>query len=513
MSLLIGGLWMAIFSIWLLAHHDTFRKYLNSGALKHLRYYHRRWQGLSYLLAGPQIIEEAYGKANGDTFVVPTPSNDYVMVTSTELIKEVIEAPVQSLSLHAMAKEMLQPKYTMHGFEWREQRGAEGTGFVRALRSRMTSHLALFQPSIEKIIQTTIEEEVGILGKDELAQVKLFPMIKRLVTKANSFVFFGEKLSQDEIFTDAALQFPQVVVFTAEILRITPEFLRPLVASWATSGHRAAKTLFRYLEPVVSERMAMQASQAKGTIPKKGPVDCIQWLIETSPQKDPWTTQRMIGEIMAVWFSTVHQLSIAAAFVVLDLCLHDEYVEPLRQEAHEYLVSNPGPLVTTGSENLPLLDSFIRESIRFSSADAISCRRKALRTYVLQDGSKVEKGDWVCVPQAAMLHDARRFSCPDQFQGFRFAEVTKSLQSHEALTPASLTTASIDWPIWGLGNAACPGRFYSALVLKLLTLQILSRWDCGLADKSIPRSLVWRSSIVPRSDTLVAFRKRSRSYS
>lgn len=30
-------------------------------------------------------------------------------------------------------------------------------------------------------------------------------------------------------FTEAALEFPQTVVFAAELLRITPEFLRPLV--------------------------------------------------------------------------------------------------------------------------------------------------------------------------------------------------------------------------------------------------------------------------------------------
>lgn len=35
----------------------------------------------------------------------------------------------------------------------------------------------------------------------------------------------------------------------------------------------------------------------------------MQYLIDTSPRSNPWTVSRMIGEIMAVWFSSVHQLA------------------------------------------------------------------------------------------------------------------------------------------------------------------------------------------------------------
>ena len=35
----------------------------------------------------------------------------------------------------------------------------------------------------------------------------------------------------------------------------------------------------------------------------------MQWLIDTSPRKVPWTLERMIGEIMALWFGSVHQLA------------------------------------------------------------------------------------------------------------------------------------------------------------------------------------------------------------
>jgi hypothetical protein len=49
----------------------------------------------------------------------------------------------------------------MHGFEWQEQRGVEGTGFVRALRSRLTSHLPQFQPELDQIIKSCLDEELS----------------------------------------------------------------------------------------------------------------------------------------------------------------------------------------------------------------------------------------------------------------------------------------------------------------------------------------------------------------
>lgn len=55
--------------------------------------------------------------------------------------------------------QMLQPKYTMQGFEWKEQRGVEGTGFVRALRSRLTSHLPRLYSDLEICINNSLNRE------------------------------------------------------------------------------------------------------------------------------------------------------------------------------------------------------------------------------------------------------------------------------------------------------------------------------------------------------------------
>ena len=52
------------------------------------------------------------------------------------------------------------------------------------------------------------------------------------------------------------------------------------------------------------------------------------------------------------------------------------------------------------------------------------------------------------------------------------------------------------------------GRFYVAVVIKLILAHILRYYECELVDESVSRSVTWRSSILPRGKTLVSFKAR-----
>lgn len=53
---------------------------------------------------------------------------------------------------------MFQPGYTMHGFNWHDERGVEGIGFVRALRTLLTSHLPSILPNLRLVIFEVFDE-------------------------------------------------------------------------------------------------------------------------------------------------------------------------------------------------------------------------------------------------------------------------------------------------------------------------------------------------------------------
>lgn len=78
--------------------------------------------------------------------------------------------------------------------------------------------------------------------------------------------------------------------------------------------------MFEHLAPVIERRLEIRGQEGPDKPVKRLPpkeddmliipqIDCMQYLIDTSPRKTPWSVQRTIGEIMAVWFSSVHQLA------------------------------------------------------------------------------------------------------------------------------------------------------------------------------------------------------------
>lgn len=53
------------------------------------------------------------------------------------------------------------------------------------------------------------------------------------------------------------------------------------------------------------------------------------------------------------------------------------------------------------------------------------------------------------------------------------------------------------------------GRYYAAVVQKLILAHVLMNYDCELADETEPRSMWWRTSITPLSKTTMIFRSRT----
>ena len=154
-------------------------------------------------------------------------------------------------------------------------------------------------------------------------------------------------------------------------------------------------------------------------------------------------------------------------FAFLELCARPADAELLFGE-----IQAAGPLDYNKIIQLPLLDSFIKESIRSNPLDkselryytcymtltvsVVGVRRKALKPYTFSNGGPhVAAGEIACVPAWEFMHDPAKYPEPDAFDPLRFVPV-----SHEAvkggrenpLRGTTVTDASKDFPIWGLGS-------------------------------------------------------------
>lgn len=60
-----------------------------------------------------------------------------------------------------------------------------------------------------------------------------------------------------------------------------------------------------------------------------------------------------------------------------------------------------------------------------------------------------------------------------------------------------------------IGWSHSAGRYYAAVVQKLILAHVLMNYDCELADEKAERSMWWRTSITPLSKTAIIFRSRT----
>lgn len=138
-----------------------------------------------------------------------------------------------------------------------------------------------------------------------MTRLRSFTMAKKVMLAANSLTFFGEELSNNSKFLSAALEYPEDLMITVEVLRFTPDFLAPLVAPILMRNHKASKTLVDHLMPVVEDRLRRARSDEKHLGPK--PVDCIEFFVDANSLKNEWSAQKIVQVIMEVWFAAVHQ--------------------------------------------------------------------------------------------------------------------------------------------------------------------------------------------------------------
>ncbi|KAI1400860.1 cytochrome P450 [Hypoxylon fuscum] len=461
-----------------------------------------------YLFMGTSIIQDAFESAGGKPFEVFAPDGRYVFVSSPEHIKEVDTAPDTMLSLQAASKQMLQPIYTMHGFNWFDRRGTEGVGFIRALRTLLTNNLPRIMPDLSIMIRSRINElYLEHLTEKGNKSLPIYTMVVNVVVLANAVSFFGNEIARNPEFMGSALAYVEETLICAEIIRLLPKFLTPIfgnMISWRMKSH---EKVFNTLLAIAEERCHERDLKALGhKVPDHA--DCIQWVMETSPRKSPWSAKRVVHEVMAIWFGSVHAISTTITFAVHDLCLHPEYKTPLRDEiSREYDV-----FLRTGC-GLTLLDSFIKESARLTPVESMSTRRSALQSFILSDGTKLAPGDWVCTPVRAIMQDSQYYPSPLDFNGFRFAsrETVNKLDTNWKVSqskPSKLTDIDNTFHVWGTGRMACPGRIYAAAVMKIILAQIILNYDCELVDPTASRWFTWRSSMLPKANTKVVFSVR-----
>lgn len=201
-------------------------------------------------------------------------------------------------------------------------------------------------------------------------------------------------------------------------------------------------------------------------------------MVELNPDPEYWTPPMLAQAILGIWFAASHQPWMNLHFIFLTLCKHMDCIQALRAE-----IGDPSLLDYNDIENLPGLDSFIKEAVRLNPLDTrktplvlievtspfisiafhnfnyqlridkilkfdflltVAIRRKALRPFTFSHGGPhVKKGALACVSLHDAMQDEETYGNPKCFNGRRFLNTT-----------SRFTEVSEKYPIWGFGSLA-----------------------------------------------------------
>lgn len=336
-------------------------------------------------------------------------------------------------------QQLFMPEYTMNGLEVHNSTKANGNQYMRALRVILPSQLKFMQASLFHSIRDTtsgIFEDLsnGLQGWKE---VNHFDLAKKTITAANSRAFFGEDLSSIPAFLKAALEYPEDLFRTAEVLRLLPKFLAPVVAPFLMRQHRASNTLVGYLKPMIGTRLEQSVDSNDSNEAK--PLDCVQFFIDANRKRGAWTIDKIVQAMLGIWFAALHQPALFLTYALEDICRHPEYTDLLRKEL------STCDITEEALERLPLLDSFLKESGRLHPSDSVSVRRKVLQPFRFSDGTPLLAGDVACVPLQAIMRDPANYTNGTEFNGYRFVNTQTNTNT------TRFVDGSPTYPLWGLG--------------------------------------------------------------
>ena len=223
--------------------------------------------------------------------------------------------------MQAAAKQMLHPKYSM-GYEWNSKRGADDMPLVRTLRTLLTNNIPNILPGIHIGVEKLLDRIYHALpNRNQNARhAPIFETVIQTVAYSNAVALFGPDLAENKMFMKSAIKFVHDTVIIAEVIRLVPVWMAPLIGKILAATFSSHKILYStLLQTTLARAEERSRKQGEDTAPKHK--DCLLWLMETGPT---WTLERTTHELMALWFGTVHIVTTTTYFAIHDLCLHPE---------------------------------------------------------------------------------------------------------------------------------------------------------------------------------------------
>ncbi|KAF8913279.1 cytochrome P450 [Mucidula mucida] len=451
------------------------------------------WNGFRFIGRAKDIIRDGCSVYKDQPFKVALLDGWRVVITRPELVDELRKASEDTLSFHEAVNESIQITYTLGPSI------AENDYHVPVIRTalNMKSLATAFEEMNDEIIRALPDA----LPKDDSHWISVSPkdMIMDIVARASNRIFVGLPLCRNPEYLEINKKFTLDVVATAAVLRLFPEFMRPLVALALPSVESSIRK-----DIVATSRHGSEFKDFDERKPDQAFRIFTDRLLDVASEQES-SPDNVSRRLLTVNFAAIHTSSMTFTHALLHLADNPTYAEELRREVEAVVHTSGWSLDSL--KVMHKLGSFLAESHRVNAIGAGQLtHRRVKKPFVFSDGTYLPAGSLVGVGVHSIHQDEHNYDSASEFSPWRFVP-----DADTTTTPAMrMTKTSPMYLGFGHGRLACPGRFFAAMELHLMLAHIVLQYDVKFPDgEGRPENLWFGTTCIPNPKAKILFRKRA----
>lgn len=381
------------------------------------------------LINGPKYPDSPF--IIGDTVILPASTLD-----------EVRNLPENRVSFTKMMIKTMQTRYT--GLI------VENTELIKAVKVDLTRHITSTLDGLQDEIRYGFDKELGPC--EDWTPVLLYFKLARIIALMSGRVFVGLPLSREEEWIDATVNYTRDVMMAREAILKIPAMLRDIVAWFLPEvrsvkgyGKRGTVLLAPLIDDVVARKSGDKTFELDAEEEQRGTM--VSWLLKYAENR---SLRNIADAQMALSFAAIFTTTGTVCQAIFDLVSRPEYIQPLRDEIQQVIeedgyddaAGSTRKLKKNSIPKLRKLDSFLKESQRFSPPGLVTLDRLTTAPLQLSTGHKIPKGVHVAFPSYVISMSAQSMALessdepgspapPHEFDGFRFDKL-RNVQGKES---------------------------------------------------------------------------------
>ncbi|KAI5928464.1 cytochrome P450 [Camillea tinctor] len=451
-----------------------------------------------YLSDSRSLLSKGYERylRHGTPFQMRNPVGELgpQLLLPMKYLDEVKAAPASILSFTEFSEKLFLLKYS--------DAPAQTDASAQVIRIDLNKNLGSIFSSTP--CTGPLEVEAGLearITSEDWTKVGVYDLVSSVVSQATAFILVGPELCRNPEWLQIALTTTFAVFGAANEIRdnFTPRWR--WLARWKSEAPQQLQKIrartIELLRPLYQERL--DAIKKGRTSAFK---DTLNWLLRLDSAEK--SMARIADQQLFLTLTSMHTTSGTLTSALFDMLSHPEYHDELTEEMKQAIAEGDGPWTLQQVSKMRKLDSFMKESQRVHPIGFITAQRIAVKPYTFKDGLYIPAGTVIQFPADAVHQDAANYPEPDKFDGYRFLRLRETVDPNR-FHFSSVSDTSMNF---GAGFHSCPGRFFSALVIKYVLMLLWTRYEVKFPDGEGPKFMVHDFTMAPDPGVNIMVRKK-----